>query len=208
VRLRIVVRPWRDCFAQALIKRFLAAAQRFKSAAPTTKHKFVPLWPPKSPEDPLLTVLTVANPSTFLKERGAPPTRSKPHFPESHCSECGKAGGEDDPLIGVGDGYLRHRACISLLRELPQPEDAAKTAQSPAVTCWHCGKATYRPRRLAWGKDLIPLHEGCVGPWIDAWDAMLTARSSLEGVQSDSDAPDADQPERPEEGDTDASGAE
>ena len=172
----------------------------------------------KSPEDPLLTVLTVANPSAFLKEGGpgnATPSRSEPHFPESRCSECGKVGGADDPLMGAGDGYLRHRACIGLWRERTQPEDAygagaAKTAKSPApvITCWHCDKATYRPRRLAWGKDLIPLHDRCVGPWIDAWDAMLAARSSLEEVRSDSNAPDADHPEGSEEGDTDASRAE
>ena len=74
----------------------------------------------KSPEDPLLTVLTVANPSTFLIEEGGPgnttPSRSEPHFPEGHCSECGKVGGADDPLMGAGDGYLRHRACIGLRR--------------------------------------------------------------------------------------------
>jgi hypothetical protein len=86
---------------------------------------------------------------------------------------------------------------LSLWRERTQLEDAAKTAESPApvITCWHCGKATYRPKRLAWGKDLISLHDGCVGPWIDAWDAMLAARSSPEEVRSDSHAPDADPPE-------------
>jgi hypothetical protein len=117
--------------------------------------------------------------------------------------------------MGAGDGYLRHRACIGLWRERTQPEDAygagaAKTAKSPApvITCWHCDKATYHPRRLAWGKDLIPLHDGCVGPWIDAWDVMLAARSSLQEVRSDSNAPDADHPEGSEEGDTDASRAE
>jgi hypothetical protein len=168
----------------------------------------------KSPVDPLLTVLTVANPSTFLEERdghaNTAPSRSEPHFPESHCSECGKVGGTDDPLIGAGDGYLRHRGCISLWRERIQPEDAAKTAQSPApvIACWHCGKATYRPRRIAWGKDLIPLHDRCVGPWIDAWDAMLTARSSPEEVRSDCNVPDTDFPEGTEEGDTEARTAE
>jgi hypothetical protein len=160
----------------------------------------------KSPKDPLLTVLTVANPSAFLKEGGGPgnttASRSEPHFPESHCSECGKVGGADDPLIGAGGGYLRHGACIGLWRERTRPEDAAKTAQSPApvIICWHCGKATYRPRRLAGGKDLIPLHNRCVGPWIDAWDAMLAARSSLEEVRSDPNAPDADHPEGSEGG--------
>ena len=172
----------------------------------------------KSPEDPLLTVLTVANPSTFLKEGGGPgnttPSRSEPHFPESRCSECGKVGGADDPLIGAGDDtpYLRHRACIGLWRGRTQPDDAygagaAKTAKSPApvITCWHCDKATYRPTRLAWGRDLIPLHDRCIGPWIDAWDAMLAARSSLEEVPN---APDADHSEGSEEGDTDARTAE
>jgi hypothetical protein len=124
----------------------------------------------KSPQDPLLTVLTVANPSTFLKARGGPgntaPSRSEPHFPERHCSECGKVGWMDDPLIGTEDGYLRHRACISLWKGRTQAADAAKTARSPApvIACWHCAKATYRPTHLAWGKDLIPLHDRCVGP--------------------------------------------
>jgi hypothetical protein len=85
----------------------------------------------KSPEDPLLTVLTVANPSTFLEERGGPgntaPSRSEPHFPERHCSECGKVRGTDDPLIDAGDGYLRHHACIRLWRERAQAEDAARS---------------------------------------------------------------------------------
>ena len=75
-------------------------------------------------------------------------------FPERHCSGCGVFGGD---LIEDG-GYLWHRAC------LPPPNQ---------VTCWHCGKPTRHARYLAWGKDLIPLHEHCTGPWIDAWDELL-----------------------------------
>jgi hypothetical protein len=72
-------------------------------------------------------------------------------YPERHCPGCGKAGTEDNPLIEDG----RHRTCAF------------------PVVCWHCGRAVYRPRRLAWGKDIIPLHDHCCGPWIDAWDALL-----------------------------------
>jgi hypothetical protein len=52
--------------------------------------------------------------------------------------------------------------------------EPSKVSKAPAITCWHCGKLSYRPQRLGWGKDLIPLHDGCIGAWIDAWDAMLS----------------------------------
>jgi hypothetical protein len=169
----------------------MSARDKLLALRAQNKHGSRTVKTAKSPEDPLLTVLTVADPSTFLKERGGPgntaPSRSEPHFPERHCSECGK---------------------VSLWKERNRAEDADKTARSPAVTCWHCGNATYRPRRLAWGKDLILLHDRCIGPWIDAWDAMLTARSSPEEVRPDCNAPDTDYPEGSEEGDTDVRTAE
>jgi hypothetical protein len=79
----------------------------------------------KSPVDPLLTVLTVANPSIEERDGHAntAPSRSEPHFPESHCSECGKVGGADDPLIGAGGGYLRHGACIPTPRQVYRAAD-------------------------------------------------------------------------------------
>ena len=101
------------------------------------------------------------SPPTAIFNEGAvlgdttPNGTASPQFPERHCAECGKEGEASSPLI-ESEGYLRHRAC------------------SRPATCWHGGKAAYRPMRLAWGKDLIPLHDRCAGAWIDAWDAVLS----------------------------------
>ena len=58
----------------------------------------------------------------------------------------------------------------------PRLSSRTRSEQQQSVTCWHCNKLVYRPRYLAWGKDLIPLHDGCVGAWIDAWDALLAEK--------------------------------
>jgi hypothetical protein len=92
----------------------------------------------------------------------------RPRFPERHCSKCGEVKDEND--LFKSDGYLWHRACL-------QERDRE---QRQSVTCWHCNKLVYRPRYLAWGKDLIPLHDGCVGAWIDAWDALLAEKSGCQ----------------------------
>jgi hypothetical protein len=87
--------------------------------------------------------------------------KNSPKFPERHCSKCGEITDETDLI--KSDGYLWHRACLN-------------NGRLPSVTCWHCNKLVYRPQYLAWGKDLIPLHDSCVGAWIDAWDALLAER--------------------------------
>lgn len=95
----------------------------------------------------------------------------KQRFPERHCSRCGELGGD---LIEK-DGYLWHRGCLEELQ------------RRSTVTCWHCGRPTMRPRRLAWGKDLIPLHEHCTGAWIDAWDELLRlppSKLACEGLRN------------------------
>jgi hypothetical protein len=100
----------------------------------------------------------------LLKSEPAIPVKNSPKFPEGHCSKCGEIGDSGADLI-KSDGYLWHRACL---------QERDRGAQS--TICWHCNKPVYRPRYLAWGKDLIPLHERCVGAWIDAWDALLAER--------------------------------
>jgi hypothetical protein len=112
---------------------------------------------PVSAKDKLLA-LRAQTPATT--PQATAPKEPGPKFPDRHCSECGEAGG--DPLIEA-EGYLWHRDCLA----------QRKGWAARAVTCWRCGKPTIRPRRLAWGKDIIPLHDHCCGPWIDAWDAML-----------------------------------
>ena len=94
----------------------------------------------------------------LLKSEPAIPVKNFPKFPERHCSKCGEITDETDLI--KSDGHLWHRACLS-------------NGRLPSVTCWHCNKLVYRARYLAWGKDLIPLHDSCVGAWIDAWDALL-----------------------------------
>jgi hypothetical protein len=97
----------------------------------------------------------------LLKPEPAIPVKNSPKFPERHCSKCGEITDETDLI--KSDGYLWHRACLN-------------NGRLPSVTCWHCNKLVYRPQYLAWGKDLIPLHDSCVGAWIDAWDALLAER--------------------------------
>ena len=64
----------------------------------------------------------------------------------------------DNPLVAE-EGYLWHLACL---------------ARDPTnIMCWHCNRLVYRPQYLSWGKDLIPLHERCIGTWVDACDDKL-----------------------------------
>ena len=160
----------------------LLALRREKSTRVTSPQNLQ-----KPPEDPF-EGFEGDQPMAFLKyegtssapDAGTTTARSASKFPERHCSECGQVGAEDDPLNEAGDGspYLWHRACLDLRRRAagaagaPSYDPRARSAVR-AIACWHCGKLTYRPQYLAWGKDLIPLHDRCTGAWVDAWDAML-----------------------------------
>ena len=136
----------------------------------------------------------------LLKSEPAIPVKNSPKFPERHCSRCGEveSASANNSLV-ESDGYLWHRACLQRGKATrpvskaaaPSASEAAEASpiaatvplsqerdrgQQQSVTCWHCNRLVYRPRYLAWGKDLIPLHDSCVGAWIDAWDALLAER--------------------------------
>jgi hypothetical protein len=107
----------------------------------------------------------LATPSVEHPREGQPaPVKRESRFPERHCSKCGEVGDSETDLI-KSDGYLWHRACL---------QEPGRGARS--VICWHCHKPCYRPQYLSWGRDLIPLHKECAGPWIGAWDTLFAQR--------------------------------